>query len=124
MLQHRAARFVANKPWYKSKHNESITKILTDLHWPTLESCRKQARLILLLILILLTVPARCLPSLPTITFTCANHSLKYAHLQPNLDLYRYSFLPRTILQWNDLQFANIETLNLTSFKEQLEAAC
>ena len=72
----------------------------------------------------LLTVPARCLPSPPSITYTRANHSLKYAHLQPNLDLYRYSFLPRTILQWNDLQITNIETLNLSNFKEQLQAAC
>ena len=126
MLQHRAAHFVANKPWYKNKHNESITKILTDLHWPTLESRRKQARLILLFKIVngLLTVPARCLPSLPSITYTRANHSLKYAHPQSNLDLYRYSFLPRTIPQWNDLQITNIETLNLTSFKEQLQAAC
>ena len=87
MQQHRAARFVANKPWYKTKQNESITKMLTDLHWPTLESCRKQARLILLFKIVnsLLTVPARCLPPLPTITYTCANHSLKYAHPQLNV---------------------------------------
>ena len=77
MLQHRAARFVANKPWYKNKHNESITKILTDLHWPTLESRRKQARLILMFKIVngLLTVPARCLPLPPSITCTRANHS-------------------------------------------------
>ena len=54
------------------------------------------------------------------LSFTIAAPS----HLQPNLDLYRYSFLPRTILQWNDLQITNIETLNLSNFKEQLQAAC
>ena len=123
ILQHRAARFVTNKPWYKNKHNESITKMLTDLHWPTLESRRKQARLIVLFKIVngLLTVPARFLPPLPTITYTRANHSLKYVHPQPNLDLYKYSFLPRTVPQWNALQFASIENL---SFKEQLQAAC
>ena len=89
ILQHRAARFVANKPWYRHQHNVSITKILSELHWPTLENCRKQARLILMFKIVNgnLTVPARCLPPPPTITCTCANHSLKYAHLQSNLDI-------------------------------------
>ena len=92
MLQQRAACFVANKPWYKNKHNESITKMLTDSHWPTLENRRKWARLIPLFKIVtdgFLTVPARCLPTLPTITYTHANHSLKYAHPQPSLDLYK-----------------------------------
>ena len=48
MLQHRAARFVMNKPWYRQYHNMSITKILAELHWPTLQNRRKQARLILM----------------------------------------------------------------------------
>ena len=59
-------------------HNASITKILTDLHWPPLESDRKQARLILLYKTVngYLTVPARCLPPPPMITYTRANHTL------------------------------------------------
>ena len=48
MLQHQAARFVMNKPWYRHQHNVSITKILAELHWPTLQNRRKQARLILM----------------------------------------------------------------------------
>ena len=32
MLQHRAARFVMNKPWYRQQHNASITKMLAELH--------------------------------------------------------------------------------------------
>ena len=48
MLQNRAARFVMNKPWYRKCHNVSITKILAELHWPTLQNRRKQARLILM----------------------------------------------------------------------------
>ena len=124
MLQHRAARFVMNKPWYRHQHNVSITKILAELHWPTLQNRRKQARLILMFKIVNgnLIVPTRCLPLPPTVTCTRANHSLKYAHLQSNMDVYRYSFLPRTIPQWNNLQIANIETLTLITFKEQLQA--
>ena len=125
MLQHRAARFVMNKPWYRQQHNASITKMLAELHWPTLQNRRKQACLILMFKIVNgnLMVPARCLPQPPTITCTRANHSLKYAHLQSDMDIYRYSFLPRTIPQWNNLQIPNIETLTLITFKEQLQAA-
>ena len=84
MLQHRAARFVMNKSWYRQCHNVSITKILAELHWPTLQNCRKQARLILMFKIVNgnLIVPARCLPLLPTaLSYTRANHSLKYVHI-------------------------------------------
>ena len=125
MLQHRAARFVMNKPWYRQQHNASITKMLAELRWPTLQNRRKQARLILMFKIVNgnLMVPARCLPQLPKIACTRANHSLKDAHIQSDMDIYRYSFLPRTIPQWNNLQIANIETLTLITFKEQLQAA-
>ena len=105
MLQHQAVCFVVNKPWYRQCHNVSITKILAELHWPTLQNHRKQARLILMFKIVNgnLIVPAHCLPLPPTLSYTCANHSLKYAHLQSNMDIYRYSFLPRTIPQWNNL---------------------
>ena len=72
----------------------------------------------------LLTVPARCLPSLPNI-YTCKSLS-EICTSTAKFGSVQIFFLagPRTILQWNDLQlFANIETLNLTSFKEQLQAA-
>ena len=123
MLQHRAAHFVMNKPWYRQCHNVSITEILAELHWPTLQNRRKQACLILMfkIVNINLIIPARCLPLSPTLSCTRANHSLKYAHLQSNMDIYRYSFLPRTIPQWNNLQIVNIETLTLTTFKQQLQ---
>ena len=74
MLQHRAACFVMNRPWYRQCHNVSITKILAELHWPTLQNRRKQARLILMFKIVNgnLIVPARCLPLSPTlIMYTC-----------------------------------------------------
>ena len=79
MLQHQAARFIMNKPWYRKCHNVSITKILAELHWPTLQSRRKQARLILMFKIVNgnLIVPACCLPLSPTLSCTRANHSLK-----------------------------------------------
>ena len=31
--------------------------------------------------------------------------------------MYKYSFLPRTIIQWNSLQIPNIGTIDLETFK-------
>jgi len=36
MIQHRAARFVTNKPWRRD-HPDSITAFLHELNWPTLQ---------------------------------------------------------------------------------------
>ena len=45
-VQCRAARFVLNKPW--NNNLDSVTVMLNDLKWPTLQSHRKYLRLILL----------------------------------------------------------------------------
>ena len=49
MIQHRAACFVLNKPWYKSNQiHDSVTEMLAYLKWPSLQNRRKIARLTLL----------------------------------------------------------------------------
>ena len=53
MVQHPATRFVLNKPWNRQHHN-GIAEILQELNWPSLQQCRKQARLILLYKLLIL----------------------------------------------------------------------
>ena len=47
MVQHRAARFVLNKPWRRN-HRDSITDMLVRLNWKSLENHRRHSRLILL----------------------------------------------------------------------------
>ena len=82
MIQHRAARFVTNKPWQRI-HHDSIAAILHELNWPTLQDRRKNNRLILFFKLVnnLLVVPHHCLPS-PSFPITRANHQLKFSHYQ------------------------------------------
>ena len=48
MVQHQVACFVTNKPW-SHNNNDSVTKMLYDLKWPSLQSHHKNLRLILLL---------------------------------------------------------------------------
>jgi len=71
MMQHQAARFVLNKPFHKSsQHQQSITEKLHHLQWPSLQSRRSTARLILLFKIIrnLLVLPNRCQPQLTNLS--------------------------------------------------------
>ena len=100
MIQHRAVRFVLNKPWHRSSQQHSITDMLNYLQWPSLKSRRRNARLILLFKIVrnLLVLPNHCLPQPTPVSYTRANNPLKFAQLQFRIDLYKYSFLPRTII--------------------------
>ena len=65
MVQPWAARFILNKPWSHS-NNISVTKMLQDLKWPTLQTWCKYLRLILLFKIInrLLQIPDQYLASI------------------------------------------------------------
>jgi len=124
MIQHRAAHFVLSKPQSKYYHHcrDSTTDMLLSLKWPSLEHQRLHIRLMLLFKVLTdkLTVPSCCLPSPTPVQSTRAHHQLKFAHIQTRIDIYRYSFLPRTINPLNNLQFPNIHDINLTNFKNKL----
>ena len=98
MIQHRAARFVLNKPWRKNTR-DSITHMLETLKWPPLQKRREDARLILLFKLAnsLLTIPGIYMPLPSPLSSTRAPHNLKYMHIGSTSEIYRYSFFPRTI---------------------------
>ena len=117
MIQHCTARFILNKPWIRH-HRESITEMVNELNWPSLKECRKQAHLIQLYKIVnnLLLVPNRCLPSLNQ-TATRTHHDQKHNHIQASVNTYIYSFLPRTIPQWNNLCIPNLTSIDLETFK-------
>ena len=50
-------------------------------------------------------------------SYTRAQYPLKLTQLQTRVDVYKYSFLPRTVIQWNSLQIPNIDTIDLETFK-------
>ena len=86
ITQHRAARFVLNKPWLRSaqQENSSVTDMLTYLKWPTLQDRRTIARLTLLFKILhkMIAIPDRCLPLPAPISSTRSNHPLKLTHLR------------------------------------------
>jgi len=123
MIQHYAARFVLNKPWQRfNQQHDSITEMLTYLKWPSLQNRRTISRLTLLFKIVnkLVEVPDHCQPTLTPVSYTRAYHPLKLAQLQSRIDVYKYSFLPKTIIQWNLLNIPEIQSMNLDTFKNTI----
>jgi len=81
MIQHRAARFVLNKPWMRSssQQHDSITDMLKYLDWPSLQDRRTVSRFTLLFKILrkLIVVPDHCLPPLVPVPYTRLYHPLK-----------------------------------------------
>ena len=100
-VQRRAARYVTNR-----YHNtSSVTDMLHNLNWPSLEIRRTRVRLIMFYKIIHHVVAIHPLDTLllPTTTITRYNSSHTYQHIRTDKDSYKYSFYPRTIIQWNIL---------------------
>ena len=51
---------------------------------------------------------------------TIADRDSKCYHYQPSYDIYQFSFLPRTAVDWNKLPIGNIHQLSLVDFKSYL----
>ena len=85
--------------------------MLTYHEWPSLRDRRTITRLTLLFKILrrLIVIPDRCIPPSVPVSYTRSNHSLKLFHLPTRIDVYKYSFLPRTIIQWNQLPISDID---------------
>ena len=115
-VQRRAARFVTNN----YKRTSSVTKIIEDLKWDTLQKRRTMARLTVLHKETHSKIPSNihhllvengCKPQ------TRQHHSLNYNTIQSNKDCYRYSLYPRTIPIWNSLSPSVKSATNTCNFK-------
>ena len=118
MIQHRAARFVTKN---YSRAKGSMTEILKNLQWPTLEQRRKQSRFTTMFKIQneTIAIPIPDYINRQSMKITRQYHPAKFRFLKPNSNVYKYSFYPRTIQDWNDLP-SNI--LNITS-TESFKAA-
>ena len=117
MVQRRAARYATNR-----YHNtSSVTDMLQELDWESLESRRVKIQLTLLFKVIqdLVDIPASTYLT-PASTRTRANHTKKLRQISSKSDAYKHSFFPRTIPVWNSLPATVAEAPDLVSFKQGL----
>ncbi|KAI8502063.1 hypothetical protein Bbelb_204750 [Branchiostoma belcheri] len=81
MVNRRAARFVTSN---HRRQDVSVTALLHDLRWPSLQSRRQQARLVMMYKITngLVAIPSSRL--IPAVARTRANHAHKYKTLRPH----------------------------------------
>ena len=117
-VQRRAARFVSNN----FRRKASVSEMLHNLGWQSLDSRRQDQRLVLFYKIIngLASVETEDI-LMPADSRTRKNHSFKFKHLQGNCDSYRYSFFPATISSWNNLPFGIEKVDSVEGFKLKLK---
>ena len=114
-VQRRAARWVTRDYRYTS----SISTMLQDLKWRTLDQWRINSRLVLLYIY-KVTYDLVAIPATDYLVWntrpSTRTHSLAYRQISTLKDYYKFTFFPRTIIHWNALP-AHIPVLpTLTQF--------
>ena len=119
MVQRRAARFVTRN--YK-KSPGTMTNILHQLEWPTLEQRRLESRLTVMFKiqqnLIAISIPdyVQKQPASQTRQY----HPAKFRVMGPKSNAYKFSFYPHTILDWNSLPTSILNIQNINGFKNAL----
>ena len=98
----------------------SVTALLDDLKWKTLEERRKDLRLILMYKIVNGLVALPTTPLKPASGRTRANHQFKYQTIRTNCDTVKYSYFPRTIPEWNNLKSDIVNSPSVDAFKARL----
>ena len=123
MVQHRAARFVTNCRHRPTETGDyiSISNKIKELGWSDLQTRRTNNRLVMLYRVIhnLVEVPAVYHPILRE-TQPPRGHQHQFVRPQPNVDAFRFSFLPRTVVDWNNLDEQTISAASINTFKRAL----
>ena len=115
MVQRRAARFVKGD----YERTSSVTSMLTDLHWNTLQERRMQVKSAMLYRIVHNLVAIPVTPFLIPVR-TSRGHSMKFFIPQSTMNSHLYSFFPSTIRIWNQLPECAVSAPSLETFKQRL----
>ncbi len=117
MVQRRAARWTLND--YSTY--SSVTDMLDRLGWRTLEQRRSDARLCLFHKIVngqvAVSLPQYIKPS-NRISRYC--HSMTFKQIHTSKDVYKFSFFPLAVVQWNALPQEVATLQDLDQFKSQV----
>ena len=117
-VQRNAARFV------KGDYNKqsSVTSMMKELNWKSLQTRRREQRLTLLFKIINNLV---AIPPDNYVTFNTRvirnRHNRQIRVKSPNNNSYKFSFMPRTIVDWNDLSQEEVDCQTLSQLKAALQ---
>ena len=114
-VQRKAARLVCND----FSSYSSVTDMMNNLKWSSLEDRRKQARLIMCYKIINGIVQVNFNPYLYPSRRGRGNQQ-NFRHLPTRINSYHHSFLPATIRHWNCLANYVIDSSNLNEFMNNL----
>ncbi len=118
MVQRRAARWVTN-----NYTHDSVTQMIQNLGWRSLEDRRTDARLIMFHKIVHGLVAIH-LPSYlrHPLRLTRHMHPLTYIQIHTSVNFYKYSYFPCTVVLWNNLPY-NVAVLSeLEQFKRAVHA--
>mgnify|MGYP003406789740 FL=1 len=113
-IQRRAARFVLRR----HRNTSSVSAMLDELRWPSLEDRRRTARLSMLY---RIRHDLVCVDGIkgklqPPPARPRRGHDQQYAQLQCRTQYHQQSFLPRTICDWNSLPQDVVEAKTIDTF--------
>ena len=113
-IQRRAARFVKNR----YRNTSSVSKMLEDMKWPPLQNRRRIARLAMLYHIHhdLVSVNAIRSKLLPLPPRKRRGHDKQFNIPQCRTQYQQYSFLPRTIRDWNELPESTVQAETIDTF--------
>lgn len=115
-VQHKAARFcLQNYHRYAS-----VTDMIEDLGWTTLEMRRRQSRLIFMYKLTRGLIDIDNREYLVPHSESCMrrNHLFKFHVPYASKDVFKFSFFPRIITDWNCLPETIVSSTSLEIFKQ------
>ena len=116
-VQRRAARWTISNYDYRS----SVTSMIENLGWRTLDQRRSDARLCLFYRIVYGLVAVPIPDYIQPKTWTSKNfHSMTFRQIHTHRNFYKYSFFPLAIVQWNALPELVVSLSTLDAFKEEV----
>ena len=118
-VQRSAARFVTGD----YKRESSVTTMINNLGWKSLEERREASRLTLMYKIInkLVNIDTTNTPLQLLNTQTRRSLPVSYQKLRPNKNCYKYSFFSHTIPEWDSLPVSVRTSNSLNIFKSKLK---
>lgn len=112
-VQRRAARWV----YSDFRRTSSVTGMLNALSWRTLEQRRADARLVLMYKIVHEQVAIPSAQLVRPSRISRSSHTYTFRQLQATKNIYKYSFFPLTIVQWNKLPDSIVSLPDVDHFK-------